>query len=306
MVFTVTIENLGSGDAGAFKPYTYLDNGANPTWSASMSGVTAGLTATQDFSWTAVEGTHDFLVVADGEDVISETDETNNEKAFAYDATILADLVVTETSWSPDLPSSGDTVTFTVRVDNRGVGDAPSFSVYVYLDNSATSTWNLSFSSLDPSQSITKTFEWTATSSAHTFRVVADSLDSVSESDETNNEGLAVYNATLLPDIIVDQITWTPAIPDISNPVAFTVTVKNQGQGAALPFKVEVFLNASSSPDWTLSYSKLKSGQTANRTFTWAEALVGSNIFKAVADGLGQLDEFDPANNEKTVTVPEP
>ncbi len=153
----------------------------------------------------------------------------------------------------------------------------------------------------------TKTFTRTAQAGSHTLKVIADSNNEVTESNETNNVKTYMFS-TLAPDLILESITWSPAYPTIGDTVTFTVTIKNQGSSKASYSYVAYYIERPRR--WVIqvayltsaSVSPIEPGATVAKTFLW-KAEVGLYIFKAIIDEEDQILESDESNNEKS-TVP--
>ena len=163
------------------------------------------------------------------------------------------DLVVTKITWSPVDPKEGDEVIFTATVKNQGQADTypvdnnwkhgVAFSV-----NGSVVSWSDFY---DEEGQIIKAGEevdlvavggpfgnayWMC-GEAEEYIVTAHVNDTknIFESNYDNNK----LDATLIPngeaDLIITDITWTPAIPNIGDEVIFTAIVKNQGTAPTKP-----------------------------------------------------------------------
>ena len=95
------------------------------------------------------------------------------------------DFIIQNVTWSPEIPSMGDEVTFTVTIKNQGGDQAGSSYVAYHIDD--TYQTSASVNQIDQGATATKTFTWTALAGAHTIKAVADTGNQVMESDETNN-----------------------------------------------------------------------------------------------------------------------
>ena len=295
VTFTVDIKNQGGGQAGSSSVAYYIDDaflGDDP-----VSPIDTGATATVAFTWEAQAGSHTIKAVADSNQTITESDEINNAKTFAF--SILApDLIIETINWSPESPSVKDEVTFTVTVKNEGNIRARYSRVYFYIDGSSRGYQGVE--ALDAGAAVSKTFTWVTQAGSHTIKAVADGLGHVAESDESNNEKTVIYS-TASPDLIINNITWSPANPSQSANVTFTVSIKNQGSGNSYSSSVAYYVDDAY---MTSAYvSPLNSGATAAKTFTWTTQ-EGSHTFKAVADANQEIAENDEANNTKTVSLP--
>ena len=182
------MRNQGGGFADDFHVTVYLDLESNPIWTPSFAGIEAGQSAAATFTWAAQAGPHTFRAVADGREEIAETNESNNDAIVIYDATQLADLLITDLTRNPQNPSAGETVVITVTVRNDGQGATKDFFVHVYLDDDPNPRWRLSISGIEAGQSAATTFTWTAVAGAHSFKAVADGRQEIPETTTANNE----------------------------------------------------------------------------------------------------------------------
>ncbi|MFC1982512.1 CARDB domain-containing protein [Chloroflexota bacterium] len=120
----------------------------------------------------------------------------------------------------------------------------------------------------------------------------------VAENNETNNVKTVALSTTA-PDLIVENITWSPENLSRGDNVAFSVVIKNQGGGEAPPSRVNFYINGTSR-----GYKEVQSigaGANVTKTFTWT-AQAGSHAIKAVADGANHVIESDETNNAKVAT----
>ena len=278
----------------------YKDGDSGVLDSVVLPRLAPGESTSQTFNWSATAGAHLFRAVADPGDLARETDETNNEFTVVFDEAMAPDLVVDRISWRPLQPSLDETVTFTVTVRNRGAGAAGLSRIEYYKDDSATPLDSDNLPAIPPGRSVTDTFNWRAEARAHIFRAVADSRDEVDESDESNNELVVDYDATRLPDLTIQNISWTPIGPSIGDQVTFTVTVRNRGGAGDRPVSVDFYQDDQETPLDTGIVPAVLADDTVSGTFTWT-AEPGRHSFRAVADPNDIVDELDETNNERTV-----
>ncbi|HJH29023.1 MAG TPA: hypothetical protein C5S51_04935, partial [Methanosarcinaceae archaeon] len=132
VTFTTTIKNQGNGTSNAGQIYFYLDGLVSPLTHKSFTTINADSTTTVSFTWVAQAGLHSFKAVADKENSIPESDETNNENTVEFSSTSLSDLLVQNITWSPTNPSIGEVVTFTSTIKNQGSGSSSNSRVYFY------------------------------------------------------------------------------------------------------------------------------------------------------------------------------
>jgi hypothetical protein len=186
VTFTVNVKNQGTISADPSYVYYYIDE--SYVGQDSIPTLSPNSTSTQTFSYTfTTTGAHTFKAKADASGIISEGDETNNEKSATMSVGGLPDLVVSGITFLPDQPQTGAATTFTVNVKNQGNEIASNFYVYYYVDGANVGSTYIP--SLSPGSTSAPTFSYTFTNAdTYTFKAKADATYTVSESDETNNE----------------------------------------------------------------------------------------------------------------------
>jgi subtilase family serine protease len=292
VTFTVTITNQGSGRADHSYVAYYIDD--DFLASASVNATDPGATVNMTFTWIAQAGTHAVRAVADYNDKLAESDETNNEMVVAF-SPLAPDLVIESIVWSPEGPSIGDEVAFTVTVKNQGSGGAVPSRVHFYVGGSFIGYQDVP--EMDAGATATTTFTWTAQAGLHAIRALVDPDDEVTESDETNNGKTIIFP---IPDLVIEAITGSPSDPVIGDEVTFTVTISNRGTGKASSSQVACYIDDAFLA--SASVGELEPGATANMTFTWV-AQAGSHTARAVVDSGDMVAESDETNNEKAASL---
>ena len=292
--FKVCVINQGSA-ASDNSAVNFYVNGRNLD-SVWIDELEPGASENVTFCWIAGSGTYDIKAVVTPSGVVTESDITNNEKTITF-APSLPDFIVPSIAWSPSVPSVGDTVTFTVTVQNQGIGDADEFRVDLQIDNLNEGYQELV--GLDAGGATKVTFTWRAKPGSHQIKAIVDPRDEVPESDESNNEIMITF-LTPPSDLIIEQIMWTPSEPGIGDVVTFTVTVKNQGEAGSDDAHIAYYIDDNQvSSDYL---NPISVNATDNQTFTWT-ATAGEHVIKAFVDYKKVVDESDETNNEKTVTL---
>jgi subtilase family serine protease len=303
VTFTATIKNQGTGDATAFYIYYYVDGSYHAM--DTVYSLSAGSTTTETFTWTASKcGNVQVKAVADANNAVSESNEGNNERTETVNVECPdpePDYIVQDISWSPISPEQGETITFTVTIKNQGDWDDSSFCVYYYIDGSYQDMDTVY--GMNTGSTITETFTWTANKCGNVqVKAVADANNVIPESNEGNNERTETVNVECPdPDLIIQDITWSPSSPEQGDAIAFTVTIKNQGAGSAGSSTAKYYIDGS-----YVTYDSvpaLSSGSTSTQTFTWAADRCGNVQVKAVADANNAVSESNEGNNERTETV---
>ena len=99
------------------------------------------------------------------------------------------------------------------------------------------------------------------------------------------------------PDLIIQDIYWSPSNPKEGDTVTFTVKTKNQGSENAGGFYVCYYVDGSY---YDRDYvNSLSAGSTTTTSFSWT-ADCGSHSIKAVADCYDAVTESNEGNNART------
>ena len=226
------------------------------------------------------------------------------------------DLIVTDVSWSPANPATGNAVTFSAVIKNQGTGATTAGvinGVSFMVDGTQVCWSDNNTSSIAAGASITVTANggpsgaaWTATSGSHTITAWVDDVNRISESNENNNqysENLTV-GATSQPDLIITDITYTPTNPGVGDAVTFSAVVKNQGTAAGaagiVAFKVDGTQVATSAN----STASIAAGATLTITGSgiWT-AVSGTHTLTATVDNSNTTVESNETNNSYNESI---
>jgi len=128
--------------------------------------------------------------MADSDEEVFESNENNNSHTAELS---LADLEITNVSYSPTSPSVGDDVTWTVTVENNGPGNATAFSVAFDDDDQPSNGAIVSerINSLAVDAAYTVTFAYTAVP-GESYWFTADMDGEVTEANENNNTDISI------------------------------------------------------------------------------------------------------------------
>ena len=290
--FTATVSNAGEGRAAA-SSLRFSVNGES-VGSASLPPIPAGGTASAAFAWTAQAGAHGLSAVADDSKNVSETNESNNALSKPYDATVFVDLSVESVTWAPERPSVGDSVTFAVTVINGGNMDAGAFAVV--LGGVAVVNDAVFLSGVPAGGSSVAEFAWTATPDEFNVIAIANDNGALKEITLDNNRAEKAYAATALPDLVLEEIAWSPQNPALGDETTITMTVKNKGEGRAGATSVQLFVNGAG--DWDkFAISELEAGESAEASFAWT-AQRGKHEFSAFVNRDESVIETEYGNND--------
>ncbi|SHO43404.1 CARDB domain-containing protein [Anaerocolumna xylanovorans] len=238
------------------------------------------------------------------------------------------DLVVTDISWNPASPAAGNSVVFSATVKNQGTGATQAGvinGVSFFVDGTQVSWSDNNTSSIAAGDSVTvtatggpgSTASWSAVSGSHTVKAWVDDVNRISESNEDNNQYSKSITVTDsgqgggtggTPDLIVTDITSSPASPLTGNTTTFSAVVKNQGTGATPAgtiIGVSFFIDGIQVSWSDNTTTSLAAGDSVTVTATggpagtaaWIAA-TGSHTVKAYVDDVNRITETDENNNQ--------
>ncbi len=292
VTISIIVENHGTENADSSRLTGTLDG--EEVLSVWLAPFTPGASITKIFTWQAEVGDHSFIALADANDAVDESDETNNSAITSF-STMAADLIVKSITWTPPSVSVGDTVTFAVSIENAGSKISAWSSVDVLIDGIPRRQYDVP--RIQPGDEITTSFSWKTLAGEHLISAIVDPGSKIPENYETNNE-LSVTYSTALPDLVISDITWLPSILSPGSLARFTIEVGNIGLGKSNPALFAFFINDNCR--YTILCSQIDANSTISHTcnFTLGE---GEHSIRAVIDYDNRIIEADETNNERTV-----
>ena len=319
VTLNVFSENIGWVDAPASRVALYWDMQATPlkyldfpslgwgkTFSVQTDMSTAGLTA----------GPHTIRAVADADGVVTEINETNNErtKPITLLSELLPDLTITALALTPNPAPRGDPARITLTVKNVGSKDAAGVMVIAYLDDPAhpLAAWTENLArgavrSLDGPLS-----DVTLPLGNHTLNATVDPNDDIRESDETNNTFSTPFQvvAPSRPDLVVLKLTPAAGTVRQGDLTSAAIRVKNIGNaGARIGLEVALYLD--------MPFTRGTAGQVGicattevlapaavwDAVVRWTvpvDAELGPHELRAHVNWDGAISELDASNNNLT------
>ena len=204
----VTVKNIGLVDAGRFDATLYANNIKIQTLPVESLAVNKAVTLS--FSWTPPEpGTYTLKVTVDPEDLVDESNETNNEISISVSVKTkpLPDLTVEFT----DLPEKFVAGTeYEVKVLIRNVGEADAGSFNVELKANESSIEKVTVEGLAAGSSTTITFKWKPEEAGtYMLKATVDTENLIEEKDETNNAATVSVTVTAP---VPWYVQWWPLI----------------------------------------------------------------------------------------------
>ncbi|MDD5127213.1 MAG: CARDB domain-containing protein [Dehalococcoidales bacterium] len=288
----VTLQNQGYGACGVSVVYLMVDT---MRYSALVEGMRGGGTAWTVFTWAAREGSQVLTMIADAEDNIIEANESNNTRTVSLtSANSLPppDLVVKNVAWSPDNPAVGDAVVLTGNIKNEGGSQATASTCAIYIDGKAIAS--ILIESLDAGATATISCPWEATPGEHLVSFIADFERSINETNENNT--YVKHFSVRAPDLVIKDISWTPANPAPGEEMTLTLTVTNRGNYRSGDFFLGCFIAGALRGN--LYVEALEPEGVAVKTISMATPSIPCTI-KVIADLQKEVAELDETNNEK-------
>jgi hypothetical protein len=210
--------NQGDKNAGSFDVDFYVDGSRVKTMSVDRVPLNSPDLVEANGAWIQSPGIHTLKCVVDAADTVNEGIENNNSLEVSIGSSAgdapTADLYIAGVSWAPSHPLTGEQVTFSYREANSGTATASQHTLTLMIDG--VSTRLIDTGPISGSASRDGNFpSWKCTDGAHIVRVIADSGNSISESNEGNN---AWTNTISCANVIITPIP-APQLPPISVPL---------------------------------------------------------------------------------------
>lgn len=150
------------------------------------------------------------------------------------------DLVIAGVDYTPQSPTVGSQLTFTVRVQNQGTGPAGSFELEL---RDSLGRASQSLSGLGPGATTTASFTRQIAQASETYTFTVDPLGQVEETNEANNTFQLQVTATQPPPPPppanrppVASFTYSPSSPVAGQPVSFDASASYDPDGQIVSY----------------------------------------------------------------------
>src|SRR5665647_603846 len=218
----------------------------------------------------------------------------------------LPDLIIENIVPKTSSPQEGKSLDFTVRVKNQGISPSGAALAKYYVNENPGQDINIP--SISEGKSEPVAFSLTPDQvkvGSMQVKVVVDSGNAVSESNEANNElTIPISVKALLPDLTISSLSWSPETPKIGENIAFIAAIKNSGSVASPISKLKYSINGTSEGG-EIPVPALAVGEATQGTFFWTPGNEGNFEVTAMVDPDSVVPESAETNNalKKTVTV---
>jgi subtilase family serine protease len=209
----------------------------------------------------------------------------------------MPDLVVESLTHSPTNPTTADTITFTAVVKNVGTASAPASVMALRVGENQWTTHDIPALAANASYTVTRTA--TMALGNYTNLAWADYTETVSESNEGNNQRMDTVTVTGMPDLIVVDIYCEPYSAPGGTPMDIFVSVQNVGTARAGASVLRV--------QWpggqlltNFDVGELEPGAWSDEYSYYIYYPVGAwDCMLGTADAEGSVTESNEGNNQK-------
>ena len=215
------------------------------------------------------------------------------------------DIAVKSVTASDTTAVVGDTVDFTVVIENEGDADADAgVTVTLDLGEDTDELDSATVSDLDADDETTVTLSWDTTDAAagdHSVRVLAEAADDSNSDNDSETVDVTLQARSV--GVAVKSVTVSPSAAVIGDTVDFTVTLENDGNVAAVKPTVALYQGSDTTALVTATAFTLAVGAKSDVTLSWdttTGATAGTHTMRAVATVTG---DDDATNNSGSTTL---
>ncbi len=321
ITITANIHNTGSAQADNAVVQFYNgdpNSGGILIGQTTISSITAYGSSPASITWTIpTAGAGAIFVKIDPLNTIDELSESDDAAAVNLAAATLPDvsIVSADISFMPSVPLPSDIVTMAATIRNNGETATGNFTVDICDGNPSAGGMNI-FSTTVPSigggNSAIVQLTTSFSGGRHDVYVVVDKVNSIAESDKSNNIAVKSLQVGGTIDLAVtnNDITFTPAYPTEGDSVTINAVVHNEGDTPANNVPVRLYFRDPDSGGTQIGpeviIPEIQAGGTALVTTTWdTTGHTGNNDIYIKADPLDSITEPSELNNKahKTIVV---
>jgi PKD repeat protein/subtilisin family serine protease len=294
--FTVVVRNQGNASA---RQFTVRIQGAGPAHERVVSSLSAGATVTLYFSLPLSTSPETFTVTADVLGQVAESNEENNTRQV----TITGIVPAPQGRLSTDKTSYvlGETVRITFQNTGSVTIELPNTAPWVIKDASGQIVFAPAAAQVITQVAPGETKTWSWDGRDNSGRQVPPGTYTVELT--TRNAGTFrttfTIQAPALPDLIVEDVTYTPTSPTVGTTLTFQIRVRNIGSATAGLFYIGLSGLAGT------QYASVSSlGPGAAVTVSLQLPLSASTeTFTVTADATNRVTEANETNNTRQITV---
>ncbi|MCB1033077.1 MAG: hypothetical protein KDD47_04500, partial [Acidobacteria bacterium] len=320
--FRVMLRNRGTVDSPTTQVrYRVTDGTTTRELGTNTVQLAAGEAVEQTIVWRVnLLGDLSFTAELDPDDMVPESDETNNLGTLAFAATAVTDPNLTvdfrDLVFDPNPGLEGSPLTLSVLVRNAGGTAATDVEVAFYDGDPAQGGTLFGdlvvISSIDPGASAlaSTTVPEVPDAADRLIFAVVDPANQITEFDETDNAAFETLPVLSLPDLAlsVAALDLSPRFPRPGEPVTLTVTVTNLGEQGATDVLVRVWDGDPATGGTPVGGDQVIPSVPGNgngqAVFSWTFDGAGEpRPIVAIADPDGAVREQNESNNRADLDV---
>lgn len=311
--FTAVIKNTGKA-TGSFN-VRFAVNGVQVGAKKNISGIGERGTATiTSDAYTVTSNANtcgDVLeVFVDSDGTVAESSESNNKKNIPLSADLTPFQLPNEigSASNPAIVRVNNTGNFFPAIRNMGIRDAANMQVHYLLNGVVIAEETIANVKAGVAYAAHGTFSHMFSSTGDfVIRIVADSSNTICESDESNNIGLYHIRVTdSKPDLeVLSQFVSPSSLnPLPAQNITIVGTVRNAGGKVTTPNVMRFFVDDVQLGD-DVPFNAIQPGKdtTVQATLTYSSLTQGVKVMKIVVDPAKTMDEENENNNEATRTL---
>ena len=318
VVINATVWNLGKTDVPQAKVALYEGAISDANRVAERQVAFPGQSsATVSFSLTIRDGNeHLFHIVLDPENLIKESDESNNKasKILYPESTYDFEVLSSDLSVSQNPVDISHDVTITSRITNKGTMNAYSVQVRYYIDE-AGGPFDIGTSTVDlpANATITNQITWRANKAGENLQVTVfvDSSNRFPELSEANNQAFTdlTVNGSTDPNLTVSyqDIAITPCPALERGSANISALVKNEGFSSASGISVNFYRGVPGADGLLLGFQTISSlgvGESKKVSIDWTNiAESGEKIIYVQVDPGNAIREVREDDNDAFIVV---
>ncbi|MCX8194912.1 MAG: hypothetical protein N3G22_02290 [Candidatus Micrarchaeota archaeon] len=294
---SITTKNIGEADAGMFET-TYTFQGTSADLHFDSLGVGNERTDIVSLSCTEA-GNFSITATADSYEGVLESNEGNNQLSHSIECLSGAPDIVIPTMSVPQTALRG--VPFDVWVLNYNSGNAAAAPFYTAFIFGNSTKYAFVESGLAPGAGYWKNVTFTCTQVGF-FNVtaIADYNETVSESNEENNNQTSQIECLPAPDLVISRIV-APANVTVNKSFEVQITTENIGDAQAGASQISVSFDGGN-PKYA-PLPAIEPGLNYTSTVSIACTKLGLQNLNAAADYYDNVTESDETNNQLVVQV---
>lgn len=285
-------EDFAGETGGSWIATSFYDGGANPTLSLQTSELSSAGT------------------IGGGSDTsITSSAWVTHGLSIWRNTSVLPDLTVSDITWDPPTIAVGKPTTFSAEITNTGSGASPDnvqHGVKFEVSGTPVAFSTTHMESIAGSNGTAVVFAdnaWTPSASGNPNVVATvDYSGLITESNDANNTRSEAITIVDLPNLVVTDITYTPASPVVGDSVSLTAVVGNTGLGASpgsTPHVVHFEISGTQVAVSTNHTSSIAASGSANITAdaTWIPGSSGTFSMNATVNPGATILETTTSDN---------